>query len=69
MEERKNGETVGKLIEERLLFEEKYAKYVEMPCYNHKDEDDLNSLYKLTVSQTIYLAQQVEYLQKEVTNH
>ena len=39
-----------------------------MPRYNHKDED-LNSLYKLTVSQSIYLAQQVEYLQKEVTNH
>ena len=68
MEERKDGETVGKLIEERLQFEEKYDKFVEMPRYNHKDED-LNSLYKLTVSQSIYLAQQVEYLQKEVTNH
>jgi|LakMenE01Jun11ns_1017448.scaffolds.fasta_scaffold8958975_1 hypothetical protein len=68
MEERKDGETVGKLIEERLYFEEKYDKFIELPRYNNKDED-LNSLYKLTVSQTIYLAQQVEYLQKEITNH
>jgi hypothetical protein len=68
MDERKDGETVGKLIEERLYFEEKYDKFIELPRYNNKDED-LNSLYKLTVSQTIYLAEQVEYLQKEITNH
>jgi hypothetical protein len=51
-----------------LYFEEKYDKFIELPRYNNKDED-LNSLYKLTVSQTIYLAHQVEYLQKEITNH